>query len=110
MSRPLQTAVALLAIAALAAGVLGTCVCVAPAAAKPAHDCCDRGGGPVLSASRDCCAGAPASGASAVAVASVQAAPAAPADALLVAPAATVMAAPRLASSSSSSPPLILRI
>jgi len=55
---------AILAVAALLASVAGTCLCVMPPATAGSHDCCEGGGGAVLTASHDCClsrttAGAP---------------------------------------------------
>jgi len=62
--RRLHAPTAILAVAVLLASVAGTCLCVMPPATAGSHDCCEGGGGAVLTASRDCClsratAGAP---------------------------------------------------
>jgi hypothetical protein len=107
MSRSIQCAVALLAIAALAAGALANCVCVPPPAARSAHDCCEGGAAPALSAAHDCC-GTPSTGAPFVTIAALDTAPA---PAIAAAPVAPALAASAPARAHfSSSPPAILRI
>jgi hypothetical protein len=110
MDHRLHIAVAVLAIAALAGGVLSGCACAMPQAATASHDCCETAD-PAISADQGCCGGAAANGAPVVLVTALHAAPAhlaAGAPVAAAVPTAACKTSPLVALTSA--PPLILRI